>query len=178
MSVTCWVGCHWLLIYMVRSFFQYCPSILKIYLDYRNILYRWYRFLSPFNCLKLANSVPYLTNVRHESGCSEEWTIIGITTIRCISEQLWIITCNKNCCEAFIQIRWVLFPIAMNRPSGYNPIYCPTISAKLWCFEIPRQVEKVACRACAWIPDVTIPCFDLPNFQSELASAELFGLLS
>ena len=65
--------------------------------------------------------MPYLTNVRPESGCSEEWTIIGIATIRCISEQLWVITCNKNCCEAFIQIRWVLFPIAMNRSSGYNP---------------------------------------------------------
>ena len=36
-----------------------------------------------------------------ESGCSEEWAIIGIPTIRCISEQLWVITCNKNCCEAF-----------------------------------------------------------------------------
>ena len=85
---------------------------------------------------------------------------------------------GKNCCDAFIQIRWVLFPIAMNRSSAYDPIYCPSISAKLRCFEIPCQVEKVACRACAWILDVTIPCFDLPNFQRELASAELFGLLS
>ena len=65
-----------------------------------------------------------------------------MATIRCISEQLWIITCNKNCCEAFIKIRWVLFPIAMNQSSGYNPIYCPAISAKLRCFEIPCQVEK------------------------------------
>ena len=76
-----------------------------------------------------------------ESGCSEEWTIIGMATIRCISEQLWVITCNKNCCEAFIKIRWVLFPIAMNRSSGYNPIYCPATSAKLLCFEIPCQVD-------------------------------------
>ena len=39
-------------------------------------------------------------------------------------------------------------------------------------------LEKVARRACVRIPDVTIPWFDLPNSQSELASAELFGLLS
>ena len=75
---------------------------------------------------------------------------------------------GKNCCEAFIQMKWVLFPIAMNRSSGYNPICCPAISAKLWCFEIPCQVEKLARRACALIPDVTIPWFDLPNSQSEL----------
>ena len=45
-------------------------------------------------------------------------------------------------------MKWVLFPIAMNRSSGYNPICCPAISAKLRCFEIPCQVEKVARRAC------------------------------
>ena len=97
-------------------------------------------FSSPLNCHKLANNVPYLTNVRPESGCSEEWAIIGMPTIRCISEQLWVMTCNKNCCDTFIQMKWVLFPIAMNRPSGYNPICCPAISAKLRCFEIPCQV--------------------------------------
>ena len=70
-----------------------------------------------------------------------------------------VITCNKNCCEAFIKIRWVLIPIAMSRSSGYNPIYCPAISVKLRCSEIPCQVEKVACRAYAWIPDVRDPVF-------------------
>ena len=45
---------------------------------------------------------------------------------------------------------------------------------KFWCFEIPCQVDKVACRTWAQILDVTIPCFDLPNFWSELASAELW----
>ena len=75
-------------------------------------------------------------------------------------------------------MKLVLFPIAMNRSSGYNPICCPAISAKLRCCEIPCQVDKVARRACARIADATIPWFDLPNTQSELASAELFGLLS
>ena len=75
----------WLLTYMVRSPFQYCPSIWKIYLDYRNILYR---YLSPLKCHKLTN------NVSVPSGCSEEWAIIGMT--RYISEQLWDITCNKT----------------------------------------------------------------------------------
>ena len=48
----------------------------------------------------------------------------------------------KNCCDAFIQMKWVLFPIAMNRSSGYNTICCPAISAKLRCFEIPCQVWR------------------------------------
>ena len=70
--------------------------------------------------------------------------------MRCISEQLWVITCNKNCCAAFIQMKWVLFPLAMNRSSGYNPICCPAISAKLRCFEIPCQGgEGSASRICA-----------------------------
>ena len=73
--------------------------------------------------------------------------------IRCISEQLWVMTCNKNCCDAFIQMKWVLFPIAMNRSSGYNPICCPAISAKLRCFEIPYHcswsAEGSASRMCA-----------------------------
>ena len=64
------------------------------------------------------------------SGCSEEW-IIAMAMIRCISEQLWGMTCNKHCCGAFIQIKWVLFPIAMNRISGSNPIYCHATSAEL-----------------------------------------------
>ena len=64
---------------------------------------------------------------------------------------------GKNCCVALIQMLLVLFPIAMNRSSGYNPICCPAISAKLRCFEIPCQVEKVARCACARIPDVTVP---------------------
>ena len=62
-------------------------------------------------------------------------------------------------------MKWVLFSIAMNRSSGYNPICCPEISAKLWCFEILCQVEKVACCTCARIPDVTVPWFDLQKSQ-------------
>ena len=51
------------------------------------------------------------------------WTYISPwpCTLRCISEQLWVMTCNKNFCDAFIQMKWVLFPIAMNRSSGYKP---------------------------------------------------------
>ena len=87
------------------------------------------------------------------------WTVMGVTY-------------NKHCFEAFIQIKWVLFPVAMNRCTGYNPICCPTISVELRYFEIPCQVgDKVACRACARNPDVTIPSmFVLPNFRGELCS--------
>ena len=47
----------------------------------------------------------------------------------------------------------------MSRSSGYNLIYCPAISVKLRCSEIPCQVEKVAWRACAWIPNIRDPVF-------------------
>ena len=47
--------------------------------------------------------------------------------------------------------KWVLFRIAIYRSSGYNPIFCPAVSAELpcvlisWCFEIPRMPgHKVA----------------------------------
>ena len=172
---------QWLVVLVVTGCWYTCSVAFPILpIDIENLprLSKLYRWLSPVNCHKLPNNVPYLTNVRPESGCSEEWAIIGIPTIRCISEQLGVITCNKHCCEAFIQMKWVLFPIAMNRSSGYNPIGCPAISAKLRCIEIPCQVKKVARRACARISDVAIPWFDLPNSQSELASAELFGLLT
>ena len=36
------------------------------------------------------------------SGCSEEWAIIVMAMIWCISEQLLGITCNKHCFQAFI----------------------------------------------------------------------------
>ena len=52
--------------------------------------------------------------------------------------------------------KWVLFRIAIYRSSGYNPIFCPAVSANslaFWCFEIPRMPgHKVACRACVRIP--------------------------
>ena len=80
--------------------------------------------------------------------CSKEWVIIGMAMIQCISAQLWGITCNKHCCEAFFQIKWVLFSNAMNQSSCYNPIFCPAVSAECQCFEIPchghKQV-KVSC---------------------------------
>ena len=108
------------------------------------------------------------------SGCREEWVIIGMAMIQCISQHIWGIIYNKNCYGAFIQMKVAIFPIAMNQSSGYNPICCPAISATLQCLEIPSQVGKIACRACAQIPDVKIPCFGLPNFRSELSPAELW----
>ena len=35
---------------MVRSPFQYRPSIQQIYLDYQNVLYHQHRFITPLNC--------------------------------------------------------------------------------------------------------------------------------
>ena len=76
----------------------------------------------------------------------------------------------------------VLFRLNMNRSAGYNPICRPEISAKLRCLKSrTRQVDshKVACRACARIPaDVTIPCFDLPNFRSEVSSPNCGHILA
>ena len=59
----------------------------------------------------------------------------------------------------------------MNRSSGYNPMCCPAISVKLPCFEIPSQVNKVACRACARVTVSLV--LILLNFRSELAGVEL-----
>ena len=74
--------------------------------------------------------------------------------IRCISEELWGITCNKHCCDAFSQIRWVLFHIAVYWLSGHNPIFSPAVSAQLRCVWNHVPGHKVA--ICAWmlIPDV------------------------
>ena len=79
--------------------------------------------------------------------CCEEWAIIGMVTIRCISKQLWGKTCNKHCSEAFIQMKWVLFRIAMYWSSGYNLIFCPAILAELWCFEIHQDTRQCVAHA-------------------------------
>ena len=42
-----------------------------------------------------------------------------------------------TCSDAFIQIKWVLFRIAMYQPSGYNHIFCVAVSTELRCFEMP-----------------------------------------
>ena len=114
-------------------------------------------FLAPETVINSQTTYP-IWQMSVPSGYSEEWAIIGMFTIRCISIQLWGITCNKHCCETFIQIAWVQFPIVMNQSSGYNPICCPANSAELRCFEFPCQVwlDNVACRAWPRIPDVTI----------------------
>ena len=51
--------------------------------------------------------------------------------------------------------KWVLFRIAIYRSSGYNPIFCPAISAELpgvLMFWNPMSGHKVPCRACVRIP--------------------------
>ena len=51
--------------------------------------------------------------------------------------------------------KWVLFRIAIYRSSGYNPIFCPAVSAELpgvLMFWNPVPGHKVACRACVRIP--------------------------
>ena len=51
--------------------------------------------------------------------------------------------------------KWVIFRIAIYRSSGYNPIFCPAVSAELCgvlMFWNPVSGHKVPCRACARIP--------------------------
>ena len=51
--------------------------------------------------------------------------------------------------------KWVLFRIAIYRSSGYNPIFCPAVSAELrgvLMFWNPVSGHKVPCRACVRIP--------------------------
>ena len=51
--------------------------------------------------------------------------------------------------------KWVLFRIAIYRSSGYNPIFCPAVSAELpgvLMFWNPVTGHKVPCRACVQIP--------------------------
>ena len=79
--------------------------------------------------------------------CCEEWAILGMATIWCISKQLWGKTCNKDCSEAFIQIKWVLFCNARYWSSGYNLIFCPAISAQLWCLEIRQDTRQCVAHA-------------------------------
>ena len=67
------------------------------------------------------------------------------------SEQLWGTACNETC-DAFIQIKWALFRIVMYRPTRYGLIFFPVVSAETRCFEISGG-DKVACRACARIPE-------------------------
>ena len=51
--------------------------------------------------------------------------------------------------------KWVLFRIAIYRSSGYNPIFCPAVTAELpgvLMFWNPVPGHKVPCRACVQIP--------------------------
>ena len=131
-------------------------------------------FLAP--CKLLNSQITYpIWQMSVPGFCSKDWVIIVMPTIRCISGQLQGVTCNKHCCEAFIQIKWVLFCIAMNWSSRYNPIFCPAVSAELQCFEIRCYGHKQGSmsRMCA-DPRCQYPCFVfLPNF-----CLSNFGLLS
>ena len=42
----------------------------------------------------------------------------------------------------FHSIKWVLFRIAMYRPSGYNRIFCVAVSTELRCFEMPKPAGR------------------------------------
>ena len=51
--------------------------------------------------------------------------------------------------------KWVLFRFAIYRSSGYNPIFCPAVSAELrgvLMFWNPVSGHNVPCRACVRIP--------------------------
>ena len=64
----------------------------------------------------------------------EYWAIMAIATIRCI----FVMDYNMpwHCCDVCIQIKWVLFRMAIYRPPDYNPIFCPVVSVELRCFAI------------------------------------------
>ena len=60
-------------------------------------------------------------------------------------QELWTIMeddMQRHCSDAFIQIEWVLFRMAMYRPSGYNRIFCVAVSTELWYFEMPKPAGK------------------------------------
>ena len=118
----------WSLIYMVLSPSNTTHRYIYIekHLYYRNIPCWQHGFFSTLKKFELANIVFCLPNV-HRKGLQRRvsdygygydpihfWTVFGIT-------------CNKHFCEAFIQIEWVLFFIAMYRSSGFYPIICPAM---------------------------------------------------
>ena len=81
----------------------------------------------------------------------DEWAIIRYSYV---PMHFWTVMGDDmqwHCSDAFIKIKWVLFRIAMYRPSGYNCIFCVAVSTELRCFEMPSL--PVACCACARIPD-------------------------
>ena len=79
--------------------------------------------------------------IRYSNVPIHSWTVMG-------DDMQW------HCSDAFIQIKWVLFHIAMYRPSGCNRIFCVAVSTELRRFEMPSlPVDNVACCACARFPD-------------------------
>ena len=87
--------------------------------------------------------------------------MMGMATIRCISEQLWGIPWNEHWCEAFIRIEWVLIRIAMNRSSGYNSLFCPAILAELRCLKSTASRTQGSVSRMRADPG----CFAIPNFH-------------
>ena len=100
--------------------------------------------------------------------CSEEWAIIGLPTIRCISEQSWDITCNKQCCEVFYQ-NWVSHCYEL--VYSLRPYILPCSFGGTLVFWNPVSGgHMIACRACAQIPDVN-PMF---CHSAQVSSAKLW----
>ena len=60
--------------------------------------------------------------------CIKEWVIMCMAMIRCISEQLWGITCNKHYCEAFIQLKLECAASNGNRYPPYTQVMATAIS--------------------------------------------------
>ena len=78
--------------------------------------------------------VSYLTNV-HPWCFRDEWAIIRYSYV---PMHFWTVMGDDmqwHCSDAFIEIKWVLFRIAMYWPSGYNHIFCVAVSTELRCFE-------------------------------------------
>ena len=64
---------------------------------------------------------------------------------------------HKHWCEAIVQIKWVLYCIAMYWSSGYYPAFFPCNFCGTPVFWNPPR-HMVACHSCTWILDVTISC--------------------
>ena len=88
----------------------------KIHLDYRNVLYRYYRFptlLNPWiaylsTACSAVCGIWCMTGNRH---------ILDSMFLSGIFEQLLDKSSNKHCCVAYVWMKWALFRIAMHRYS-------------------------------------------------------------
>ena len=97
------------------------------------------------NPLKLSNSqIGYhILFDKCPSWClRDDWAIIRYSYV---PMRFWTVMGDDmqwHYSDAFIQIKWVLFRIAMYRPSGYNRIFCVAVSTELRCFEMPKPAGR------------------------------------